>query len=195
MKEQNLMKRSGATPGKLALVGVLAVILVAVIVGQLPEKTAAPELANKRPASHRKHNTQKPTPTLLKNIPGKSRFEKTNTSTNSKEQPLQKPTWPKLSLKTIVAFDPFAPPTWLTQARTAEQSGDPEGLYLSETSRQKRKDEVLEKLREQGTTIVVISAEEKRATIGEQSVRIGDRIEGFLITDITKQGVVLSEIE
>jgi len=195
MKEQNLMQRMGATPGKLALVGVLAVILVAVVVRQLPDKTAAPEIANRRPTSNHKQVAHKPTPTQPKNIPAKSKFEKTKSSTNSKEQPLQKPTWPELSLDTIVAFDPFAPPEWLTAARAAEQSGDPDGLHLSEASRKKRKNEVLAELRKQGTTIVVISKEEKRASIGEQSVRIGDHIEGFLISDITKQGVVLSEIE
>ena len=48
------------------------------------------------------------------------------------------------------------------------------------------------KLREQGTRIVVLTDGEKVAWIGDQSVRIGDSIQGFRITDITAAGVVLT---
>ena len=195
MNKQNLMQRTGATPGKLALVGVLAVILVTVIVKQLPSKPAAPELASRRPASRQPQTVRQPTLPHKKNNPSKSKFDKTKSSTNQKEQQTQKPTWPDLSLQAAIAFDPFAPPEWLTQARTAEHPGEIDSRHLSEASRQRRKQEVLKELRELGTTMVVISEGDKRATIGEQTVRIGDRFEGFLITDITKQGVVLSELE
>lgn len=184
----------GATPGKLALVGVLAVVLVAVVVGQWPDATRPPKLALRRPTpSSNQLNPQQAF--LQKTIQEPSQRNDSSLSTNASGRSPEPQAWPELSLETIVAFDPFAEPQWLSAARTADQTGDPHGLLLSEEARRSHKAELLEKLRGQGTTIVVITSNEKRATIGKQSVRIGDHIEGFLITDITKQGVVLSEFE
>ncbi len=174
----------GATPGKLALVGVLAVVLLVVLVGQLSDSKSTPQLANRRtPLLNQSSRSAKLNPQLT---------IQSNSSTDFREQSSEPPTWPDLSLETIVAFDPFATPPWLSSATTAGPTDDSQ---LSEASRQAQKAEALKQLQEQGTTIVVIASDGKRATIGEQTVRIGDHIEGFVITDITKQGVVLSEFE
>jgi len=182
------MKRMGATPGKLALVGVLAVVLVTVIVGQLPDSTTTPEVA-RRPRTPMLNQSNS---TAAANQP---RPFHSNSATKSKEQSSKPPTWPELSLETIVAFDPFATPLWLSSAGAAAQAGPADSSLLTEAAWRAQKASILKKLQDQGTTIVVITSTDKRATIGSQTVRIGDHIEGFVISDITRQGVVLSEFE
>ena len=183
MTEPNLMQRIGVTRGKLALIAVLAVMLITVIIVQLPDSSDTSELALRRPTPS---NPQQ-------SIQEESKLGGSRSSTTvAEQQPSPPPMWPELPLDRIIAFDPFAAPDWLTAAR---KERDQDGHLSEKTQRRARKAEVLELLRKQGTTIVVISSEEKRAVIGEQSVRIGDHLEGFQIIDITKQGVVLSEIE
>jgi len=104
----------GATPGKLALVGVLALVLIMVVVGQLPDKTAPAELALRRPTlSHNQPKRQQAS--QPQNIQDQTKLEHPESSTSSessigsKEHPLEKPTWPDLSLDSIVAFDPLTP--------------------------------------------------------------------------------------
>ena len=41
---------------------------------------------------------------------------------------------------------------------------------------------------------MVISGEDRIATIGELSFRVGDTIEGFQVTEITTDGIVLTEL-
>jgi len=197
------MKRIGATPGKLALVGVLAVALITVIASQLSNSTAAPQLARRAPTLVRKQSNQTTTPnqpnnSSSKTIQAQTRLSQSKSSPNSVERTSESPTWPDLPLETIVAADPFATPPWLKQARTDTQVGPTDNQLATEEARRAQKAQkaqALKKLQEQGITIVVIAADDKRATIGKQTVRIGDHIEGFVITDITKQGVVLSEFE
>ena len=51
---------------------------------------------------------------------------------------------------------------------------------------------VLEELKKQHSKIIVISHEDRIATIGELSFRVGDMIEGFQVTAITTDGIVLT---
>ncbi|MCA9230680.1 MAG: hypothetical protein KDA57_08510 [Planctomycetales bacterium] len=191
MTTSNLMQRTGATPAKLALVAVLAIVLVTVIVVQLPENQPALEPAQ----AHSTASANQPN----QQINGKPIQEKPNQEL-SKDPDTKRPTgpreWPELSIDGAIAFDPLAAPEWLVAAMEANDDSGVRNRFVSEVQRQARNAEVLAQLREQGTSIVVITnTGEKRATIGEQSLRIGDQIEGFQITDITKQGVVLSEVD
>jgi len=194
------MKRMGATPGKLALVGVLAVVLGTVLVGQLPDSTTTPEVARRprTPMLNQSNSTaaaNQPRNIQQRTHQSQPRPFHSNSSTKSREQSSEPPTWPDLSLETIVAFDPFATPQWLSSATAAAQAGPVDTRLLTEAARRARKASVLKDLQDQGTTIVVITSDDKRATIGNQTFRIGDHLEGFVITDITRQGVVLTEFE
>lgn len=190
------MKRIGATPGKLALVGVLAVVLATVVVGQLPDSSVAatPAAAGLRTTLPDSSNPPKiANQQQTTSSQSKLHTKPSITTRNAKKKTSEPPTWPDLSLETVVAFDPFAAPPWLNDARAAAQAGPADERFLSEAARRAQKEAVLKKLQEQGTTIVVISSDDKRATIGKQTVRVGDHLEGFVITDITKQGIELSE--
>jgi hypothetical protein len=172
MTEPNWLARSGATPGKLAAVGALGVVLVIVLWSNLapsrptaarkPRQSTSPAKAEKQPAPA----VAAQPPKLEKKVPRN---------------------WPKLSLDDVVKHDPFAMPMWYLTARADEQ-----GTGVSAIARSAQ---VLEELKKEQTRIVVISGEERIATIGELSFRVGDMIEGFQVTAITTDGVVLTEVD
>jgi hypothetical protein len=172
MTEPNWLARSGATPGKLAAVGALGVVLVIVLWSNLapsrstaarkPRHTPSPAKAEKQPAPAVAAQPLKLEKKVQRN-------------------------WPKLSLDNVVKHDPFAMPMWYLTARADEQ-----GTGVSAIARSAQ---VLEELKKQQTRIVVISGEERIATIGELSFRVGDMIEGFEVTAITTDGVVLTEVD
>jgi hypothetical protein len=172
MTEPNWLARSGATPGKLAAVGVLGVMFVAVLWHNL---------APSRPTA-----AEKPRP-----IASSAKAEKQPAQAVAVQQPkLEKKVprkWPKLSLDDVVKHDPFAMPMWYLTARAEEEGTGASALARSA--------QVLEELKKQQTRIVVISGEERIATIGDLSFRVGDMIEGFQVTAITTDGVVLTEVD
>ena len=187
------MQKLGATPGKLALVAALAVVLIWVVVAQLPEGATA--VADNRPTASPRARQRPPSAGLERGQTEQSKSDAADQPKSDGGEEAAARKWPELSLERIVVLDPLAPPQWLISARNITPTADEKSRLEAEVQKQQRKAEVLEHLREQGTKIVVISAEEKRATIGDQTVRVGDLIEGFQITDITKQGVVLTELE
>jgi hypothetical protein len=172
MTEPNWLARSGATPGKLAAVGVLGVVLVLVLWNNLAPSRPTPASKPLPDASPAKAEKQ-PTPVVAAKEP---KLEK--------KMPRK---WPKLSLDDVVKHDPFAMPMWYLTAR-AEEQGTAVGSLA-------RSAQVLEELKKQQTRIVVISGEERIATIGDLSFRVGDMIEGFEVTAITTDGVVLTEVD
>jgi hypothetical protein len=190
-----MMKKIGATPGKLALIGVLAVVLVTVIASQLPNRSTSTTVALNSSTPSRTEPTRQSVSDQRKTRSAGSKPSNTKVKSSDAPENQSPHVWPKLSIDQIATYDPLVAPDWLIAARNAIPPKDKKSQQLAETERQKRNTAALKILREQGTKAVVISAGEKRALIGEQPVHIGDNIEGFQITDITKQGVVLTETE
>lgn len=88
---QSWLERNGATPGKLALMGVLALILGYVIISQLPGK--------------------KPAAISLRSAPPLTGV--TSPQTNQADPVTtapQRKAWPKLKVSQAVVHDPFAAP-------------------------------------------------------------------------------------
>ena len=174
-----MRERIGASRGKLALVGLLAVVLVVVIVAQLPSSNSddlptAPVSMMPEPEA------------AAESASAPSSSEKTSVEPSRK--------WPELSMDTIVAFDPLAAPSWYLAATHVEQSNENEQDDPTLASAEDRASSAaLKALQQAGTTIVLMANGEKIATIGEQQFRIGDRIEGYLVSDITDQGVILTK--
>lgn len=190
MSIDDWMKKTGATPGKLVLVGVLAAVLVAVLVVQY-QQFATPQ------ASAVGQRTPKKRPARA---PAASRSVEDSKEGAEAAQLETAARWPELQLEEVIAHDPFARPAWIKPPpRVAAESETTPNEQLQQQLAQDQQEakaaalaKALEKLRQQGTRIVVLSEGDKIARIGEQSVRIGDTIEGFRITDITTAGVVLS---
>jgi hypothetical protein len=170
MTEQTWLERNGATPGKLAAAGTLAVVLLAIVWRNVTASGAPPEAEQTRPVEVA---AKTPTPTRQSPTIAES------TATTRK-------VWPKYSLEKVTKHDPLAKPMWYLMAQAAEEGTA--GVSLARSA------QVLEELKKQPTKIVVISGDERIATIGELSFRVGDTIEGFQVTEITTDGIVLTEL-
>ena len=94
-------------------------------------------------------------------------------------------------MDTITAFDPLTAPSWYVDAAQVEPSEEEDDPSLASAEDAARA-AALATLQQAGATMVLIVNGERIATIGDQSVRIGDNIEGYQVTDITDQGVVLT---
>ncbi|MDZ4659264.1 MAG: hypothetical protein SH868_16955 [Bythopirellula sp.] len=173
MTERNWLERHGATPSKLATVGILAAVLGFVIWNQV-SSGAKPAVAKKSP-----ERTAPQTQGVVQAASASAPV------TMQGQTPAETRQWPKLKLEKVVKNDPFAMPMWYLMAQ-AEDTGSKAGSLV-------RSAQVLEELKKQQTKIVVITEEDRVATIGEQSFRVGDMIEGFQISEITRSGIVLTE--
>ncbi len=165
LKQQ--LKKMGATPGKLALIAVLVLVLFGVIVKQLP--SSAPEKVNTAPA-------------IAQSLDSKQSGT-TNVNAEKSNVESELPAWPVINLTETLANDPFVLPRW------AVQEVPPEVIAVNDEPGE------LAELQEQGASIVVISKEKKSATIGEQKLQVGDILEGYRITDITTQGIFLHKLK
>ncbi len=158
----------GATPGKLALVGVLVVVLALVIVKQLPEGKPV-NIA----AQHAKNNKANNTQAVV----------------TTKKQGKLAP-WPEIKLLKTLASNPFAPPSWDVEKHkknavvaTRDAPGELAALKEQGTSIV-----VISQAGEKGK-------EKKTATIGETKYQVGDILEGYQITDITTLGIHLNKLD
>jgi hypothetical protein len=172
--------RIGASRGKLALMGVLAVVLVVVIVVQL---SGTSDVDNVPTASV----------TDMPGWEGHANAAKPESNPPApKPAPAEKPPreWPELSMKEILACDPLAAPAWYLAAIQPEQSQE----QADGTNRGTPDDSlVLAELQQAGATIVLIANGQRIATIGERQIHVGDRIEGYQVSDITDEGVILTK--
>lgn len=173
MTEQNWLVKAGASPAKLALVGLLSLALVAVIWHNASSRATPPLAVQTRQttAPQKEVAKQTPQPPIAQNPQAATQVSKV---------------WPKVALESVIKHDPFAMPMWYLMAQSAA-AGSTDGS-LARTA------QVLEELKKQQSKIVVITDQERIAMIGELSLRVGDTIEGFQVTEITTDGIVLTEL-
>lgn len=162
----------GATPAKLALIAVLAIVLMLVLFNQ-PDNTPPSSVAQPEEKSE----------TTQRTSPKAGKAEQADEASTPEMLLPDYPDWPLYALDQIIEFDPFSAPPWL-QARSASIS----------TDQLKSDRETLRKLKQQGASIVVITLDKKTATVGDQEFRIGDVVAGHQIIDITTRGIILREL-
>ncbi|MGI9427242.1 MAG: hypothetical protein ACR2NM_01195 [Bythopirellula sp.] len=167
MNVKQRLEKAGATPAKLALIGVLSLVLVGVIIMQLPEATSGLSTPE--------------TPAQLANT---KKTEKKDSSDGRKKQQLRP--WPNSNLATTLANNPFAQPNWAMVGEVADPTA---AVATADVPGD------LAELQEQGASIVVIGAGRKLAEIGDQRFDVGDILEGYRVTDITTQGILLDKLE
>jgi hypothetical protein len=176
--------RVGATRGKLAVVGVLAVVFVGVLASNF--RTAADEpIAAALPAEQ---------PGAIA-LPALAAVERP--ANGSQLQPEAKAMqaraatpfgefaedgdWPEYSLDKLVSFDPFGTPTWLAAPEPAAEA-TAEAVSQS-----------LQEFQEAQNAIILVSGDQRVARIGSQEYRVGDMVGPYQITEISSAGIVLSE--
>lgn len=182
MSQEKSRDRVGATPGKLALMAVLAVLFVAVIASNWPSSGGpAVGVAAGAPAAE----ASRPT-TILSPPSGGSANASDSPQTESATSPFGEfaadENWPDVSLKAATSFDPLAIASWAAPAVAEnEDSGFTE--------------EHVKELLGAQNAIILMSGETRLARIGDREFKVGDTIGHFRISDISAQGVVLSELE
>lgn len=164
---QTVWQRAGVTPGRLVLMGVLAVTLAYVLISQLPVR---------QPTTHA--------------TPSRAEKDSVQATAQTVTQPstaAAKP-WPAVNLAVVEAHDPFARPGWAGLPVAEAQPGSASDDMNNPT----RARNVLDQLMAAGTNAIVIVDDERLALIGERQIRIGDRVEGLTVTDITEAGIILT---
>ena len=177
----------GATPGKLALIGVLAVVFVGVLVfqfgGMLFDATTANQPAAAQPA-----DGDAPDGVVTASAPA---------ALAPDEQP--RPPWPPVSLQEALAHDPFAVSPALAVLlgpEPAPASDATAALDEADQLRAARLQETLDVLRHHGVSLIFDKGQGPLAAIGDQMLQIGDVIGGFRVVDISVQrGVVLEPLD
>ena len=101
MSQPNKRNKIGATPGKLALVGLLSLVLV--IVKQLPKST--PAIGEALQATQQTTQQQPKTEKSISKV----------TTTQVAREPSKLPPWPEIDFTETLASNPFALPRWEIQ--------------------------------------------------------------------------------
>lgn len=186
MVETNAKKMPlGATPGKLALVGVLAVVFVGVLIFQFGGMFATSPGTDNPPATPTQETTQPvaATPAVVK--PAEDREPR--------------PQWSRVKLEDALAYDPFSVSSTLAVLLGPEP--EPEqiaGAPLDEAAQMRaaRLQETLNALRNHGVSMIFDKGQGPSATVGDQVLEVGDVIGGFRVIEISiEKGVVLEPLE
>lgn len=182
------LKRIGATPGKLATIGLLCAVM-ALVWWQTIASVIGLDGGNGGAVQTVSYSSDRPT----SNLPA------TNSRTRGpvgvqrsiNQESLQPAVavgdWPDMPIEVATRNDPFAKPQWAILRK------EPQTVVASSTGAVNAGPATREELMEQGATMIVISGDRKVATIGGQEVTVGDFLGEYQVLDITKAGVILSE--
>ena len=164
----------GATPGKLALIGVLAVVMVIVIASNWPasgEPPADETTVASGPAPP-------PAPTDSEMLAAAERAASAGPFGEFAEDQH----WPERPLSEVTKLDPFAKSDWAIP---------PDAVAKGQEYNEKEINELFAS----NNAIIFVAGDKRIARIGDQEYQIGDVIGRYKISDISSRGVVLSEAE
>lgn len=192
MSEKKFLSTAGFNTKKLILIGVLGVILVSVIGFQMAGSSTPSQPTAK---SGRQRNPGNPPrnskPTARKPQPKRPK----PASQSPQSANLTQRSWPSYALKSVLAHDPFAAPSW---TRTSEEiDAAPAAPTTDPTDETVVNGDavLLSEMQTQGVSMVMITADKRIAKIGDKELREGDKIGGFVVKEINRQGVVLKDAE
>jgi hypothetical protein len=169
---QQPRKKPATTPAQLALVGILSLVLIGVLASQWSGAEAPVSEAPRQPAA-------KPSAPAPKEETNKASRPQGPFGEFAADEP-----WAEATLEDAVKFDPLATPKWANPAPDVEAAAE-----------RKHGEEKLNELRNAQNTIIITAGDKKIARIGEHEFQVGDTVGGFRITEISSEGVVLSEVE
>jgi len=189
----NWAKQVGLTPGKMALMAVLAVVFLGVLYVQLrgtsaksPAVVAPPTAAPKSSAGQSKAN--------------ESHDARAAAHATARKKTVVHGNWQPPAITTVVEYDPFARPASFPQPFAAEAAG-----ALAQNEAQSREDASTQRaaiaaereqmqsqlagLRQQGVRVIIKRNDQYVAIVGEKEVHVGDQIDGFTVIAIDADGV------
>ncbi len=175
----------GASPKKLALAGLLAVVFVVVLIVQFGGISSGNQAAEPPPAGQSGAQTPRRDGGGGQKVPSDRAVPDVGDSG---------PRWPALEPAEVLDYDPFAMPEASTGRRAPAGSAQAEAAKQLEEirRRQAEQDRSLERLRQKRVKAIIRSDQNGGvAVIGDQTVYVGDLIDGYRVIAIEPDGVVL----
>jgi hypothetical protein len=191
MADSTGMSKIGATPGKLVLVGVLAIILISVLVFQTGG-TDAPAASAEKPKPALR---TRPTRPHQRRARRQAVTKASVTQGDLEPSPREARPWSEARLEEVLQYDPFAVPEALAPpepARRTTTGKDPAAGSQPEAVK-KQREQALAALRHQGVQMIFFDEDEQVALLGDRMVRVGDTLDGFRVLAIGPEGITLSE--
>jgi hypothetical protein len=181
-------QQAGVTPGKLALIGGLAIALAAVLYLQYAPSERPAAVATPMPRTA----TQAAANQVNSAVQGAAApavpLKKTGTVTK----------WHAPNLDRVVAYDPFALPAAFpkpqstdeaTVAQTAAATQDASQRQAELEAARAKSEGELQGLKQQAVKVMITRNDEFVAIVGDQEVRVGDELNGFKVIAIDSDGV------
>jgi hypothetical protein len=101
--------------------------------------------------------------------------------------PLKIRNWPHVELESALEHDPFSSPLLTAQTASADIEND-------DTTTIEEQSADLLALKQDGVSMIVRDGAGMIATVGERKLRVGDVIDGYRVTAIEMDGVVLERV-
>jgi hypothetical protein len=186
MSENSRKPRARVTPLQWLIAGVLAMILIVVLVVQFgPAGDSSPPID-----STTQSNDIFQQPAVVNravDTQGKNVAAKTLTI---------EPPWPAFSLATVLEFDPFARPSSLAVDLGGIRQDDGvknATVQKSEDGEKKRieRERVLAEVQNEAVQAIVGTDRGFVAIVGTKTIRVGDKLHGFVVKEIKADGVIL----
>jgi hypothetical protein len=175
-------------PGKLILIGVLAVVLVAVLYAQFGGRGSAAERTAGKSTPGRQATDER-----VSAADTDKQARGAETDNEAVRVPVDRSAWNPPDLATVVAYDPFALPSRFPQPRLEESKpaseSDAAKRAVDGAQALEQVQKQLDDMRQLGVKVILEQHGQYVALIGNQTIRVGDEVNGFTVTEITPTGV------
>jgi hypothetical protein len=201
----------GVTPGKLGLIAVLGVVLLAVVYMQLgssPDNTAASaatDFGPRRPVGAVTTTPPSATavlPTATPSVatsPGEDKHEQLPPAQATSTKSGFSSDWQGADLAKVVLYDPFAlPPSFPQRLKAGEEEKLAKETVNTEDAKAEeaaRADAIkvmqteFVQLQHEGVRVIMQKQDQYVALVGERTLHVGDEINGFTVVSIDAEGV------
>jgi hypothetical protein len=187
-------KQAGVTPGRIILIGVLAIVLAAVLYSRFGPESGKGLPATASRSAARQRATK----------PGSATAKSAQAAALKKTGSVS--VWQSPNLAAVVKYDPFALPAAFPQPRKAGDETDlaqnasqaqSASAQLAALEAERAKSEAeLQALRQQGVQVIIENKNNKKqyvAVVGTEKVHVGDKIQGFTVIAIDANGVQVAK--
>jgi hypothetical protein len=191
-ESKSTLEQIGLTRGKAAFIGVLAVALLGVIYRQYGGSNGGEMPASSAP-------TAQGTPLSATATPSTIAGESADAGLDVALAKFDQSKWQSSDLEKVIAYDPFALPKAFPQPQRAvlDPTLAAEGGVASSAAQQAQQlaeavelmQNQLAELQQRGVHVIVNLNDEYVAVIGDRTIRVGDEINGFIVTAIESDGV------
>lgn len=196
MTEEQTTNEHGATPGKLALIGLLSLVLLAVVYWNFFHEAAA-ETTSAR--NERASNTDANSDEKTKN--GGEQSGNRRRLANERVRLHARP-WPEYKLAEVVGYNPFTLPDAFPRPRKViTKEGGPlvassmsdEELTAERQAAAETRATAITAIRDKGVQVILQNEKEYVAIIDGRELRVNDDLNGFTVVHIGNDGITLEE--